>query len=47
VAFTHRGEDLLFDMNPLVEENVKLLNEEVAGAESLDEVISMIRRPPA
>ena len=46
VAFTHRGEDLLFDMNPLVEENVRLLNEEVAGAESLDEVISLIRRPP-
>lgn len=45
VAFTHRGEDLLFDMNPLVEENVKLLNRDVAEAENLDEVVQVIRQP--
>lgn len=42
VAFTHGDEDLLFDMNPLVEENVQVLNEEFASAESLDEIVRLI-----
>jgi Pup amidohydrolase len=44
VSFEHNGENLLLDMNPLVEENVRLLNEEIAGAESLFEVIAAIRQ---
>lgn len=46
VAFQHKGEDLVFDMNPLVEPNVRLLNEEVAATNSLEEVIEAIRRKP-
>lgn len=46
VAFKHNDADLLFDMNPLVEENVALLNEEFAAAESLDAVIGMIQNRP-
>lgn len=45
VAFQHKEEDYLFDMNPLVEKNVTLLNEEMASAETLDAVIQMIERP--
>jgi proteasome accessory factor A len=45
VAFRHRDEDLLFDMNSLVEESVRLLNEEVGGAASLDDVVRLIRQP--
>ena len=46
VAFRHNGEDLLFDMNSLVEDNVRLLNEEMASAASLDEVVAVIKRKP-
>ena len=46
VAFQHQGEDYLFDMNPLVEENVSVLNTEMAGAETLEEVIAMIEQRP-
>jgi proteasome accessory factor A len=46
IAFQHNGEDLLFDMNPLVEEDVELINEELASAESLDEIVAIIKRPP-
>jgi proteasome accessory factor PafA2 len=46
IAFNHHGEDLLFDMNPLVEENVGVLNDEMAGAASLAEVVNMIKRAP-
>ncbi len=45
VAFTHENEDLLFDMNPLVEPNVRILNEEVASASSLSDIVAAIRRP--
>jgi proteasome accessory factor A len=45
IAFQHGGEDLLFDMNPLVEANVCVLNQEFAAAQSLDDVVSIIRRP--
>jgi proteasome accessory factor A len=45
VAFQHKGNDFLFDMNPLVEENVKALNEEISAAESLEAVIEIIQKP--
>ncbi|HLJ57408.1 MAG TPA: proteasome accessory factor PafA2 family protein [Chthonomonadaceae bacterium] len=45
IAFRHKGEDVLFDMNTLVEENVRVLNDELANAESLDEFVALIRRP--
>ncbi len=44
IVFHHNGEDLLFDMNPLVEENARILNEEFASAQTLDEVVNLIRR---
>jgi hypothetical protein len=43
VAFKHGGDDLLFDMNPLVEANVRLLNDEFASADSLDKVVTIIQ----
>lgn len=46
VAFRHRGEDLLFDMNSLVEENVALLNEELVSASSLEDVVAVLQRRP-
>jgi proteasome accessory factor PafA2 len=46
VAFAHDGDDLLFDMNPLVESNVRLLNDELASAHTLDDVVAAIRRRP-
>jgi proteasome accessory factor A len=46
VAFSHGGEEFLFDMNPLVEENVRLLNEEFAAVDNLDDAVELIRRPP-
>jgi proteasome accessory factor A len=46
VAFRHKGEDLLFDMNPLVEANVQLLNDEFASAENLDDVVSILQHSP-
>jgi Pup amidohydrolase len=45
VAFQHEGEDLLFDMNPLVEQNVRVLNEELSSASSLAEVVALIQKP--
>ncbi len=39
VAFRHQEEDMLFDMNSLVEENVVLLNEEFASARTLNDVL--------
>src|SRR5579871_6723657 len=45
VAFRHNDEDLLFDMNPLVEENVRVLNDEFASAETLEDAVAIIRRP--
>jgi proteasome accessory factor PafA2 len=47
VAFKYNNEDLLFDMNSLVEENVRILNEEFAAAETLDDVVEIIRRRPS
>lgn len=46
VAFKHNGEDLLFDMNPLVEPNVQALNDEFANSQSLDEVVKVIQNRP-
>ena len=43
IAFRHGDEDLLFDMNPLVESNVRLLNDEIASADSLDSVVKIIQ----
>lgn len=45
IAFRHKDEDMIFDMNPLVEENVRVLNEELAAAESLDDFVQAIQRP--
>lgn len=45
IAFERNGEDLLLDMNPLVEENVRLLNEEFADAQSLSDVVTIMQRP--
>jgi proteasome accessory factor A len=47
VAFRHNGEDLLFDMNPLVEANVQLLNDEFAGAQTLEDVIAILNNRPS
>jgi proteasome accessory factor A len=46
VAFRHLDEDLLFDMNPLVDEGVQLLNEEFGAAETLDDVVAILRQRP-
>ncbi len=46
VAFKHNGEDLLFDMNPLVEPNVQALNDEFANTQSLDEAVKVIQNRP-
>ncbi|MCS6775194.1 MAG: depupylase/deamidase Dop [Chloroherpetonaceae bacterium] len=46
ILFEYHGENLLFDMNPLVEANVSLLNEELAAAETLDEFVAVIQRKP-
>ena len=46
IAFTYEGEDFQFDMNTLVEDNVGLLNEELSGAASLDDVVQMLKRNP-
>lgn len=47
VAFRHNGEDMVFDMNPLVEEDVRLLNEELAATETADEFLKALQRKPA
>ena len=44
IAFCHNGEDFLFDMNPLVEANVGLLNEEFAAAHTLDDFVAVMQR---
>jgi proteasome accessory factor A len=46
IAFQHNGEDLLFDINPLVEEKIQLLNDDVGAADSLDQVVAAIRSRP-
>lgn len=46
VAFEHGDEDFVFDMNSLVQPNVRLLNEKMAAANSLDEVIEVIGSKP-
>ncbi len=43
VAFHHAGEDLVFDMNPLVENDVQPLCEELCSATSLDSLVASIR----
>lgn len=43
VLFHHNGEEYLFDMNPLVEENVRFLNEELLQAQTLDEVVALLQ----
>jgi len=43
VAFRHLGEDLLFDMNPLVDSGVCLLNDEFNSADTLDRVVEIVR----
>jgi proteasome accessory factor A len=44
VAFEYKGEQLVFDMNPLVEANVELLNDEFSAVETLDDVVDVIKR---
>lgn len=46
VAFKHQGEDLIFDMNPLVEANVRILNDEFSGVTTLDDAVALIRQSP-
>ena len=46
VAFKHNNEDLLFDMNPLVEANVQLLNDEFSNVQTLDQAVKLIRNRP-
>ena len=46
VAFKYGGEDVLFDMNPLVEANVQALNDEFANAQTLEAAVDVIRRNP-
>lgn len=47
VAFQHNEEDFVFDMNPLVEPNVRVLNEELAQANTLSDVVATIQQRPA
>ncbi|MCW3054385.1 MAG: Pup-ligase protein, partial [Chthonomonadales bacterium] len=47
VAFKHNGNDLLFDMNTLVEENVRVLNAEFGSLETLDAVVAAIQSRPS
>jgi proteasome accessory factor PafA2 len=47
IAFRYKGEDIVFDMNSLVEENVRVLNEELSSAETLDDFVALIRKRPA
>jgi Pup amidohydrolase len=46
VAFKHNGEDFLFDMNPLVEDNLQEYNDEFANAQSLEQAVEIIKRKP-
>jgi len=42
IAFKYRGEDLLFDMNSLVTDDVRILNEELSGIETLDAFVDLM-----
>jgi len=42
----HGDEDFLFDMNSLVQPNVRQLNEAMAGAVTLDQAIEVIENKP-
>lgn len=44
ILFRHNEETMLFDMNPLVEENVTVLNEEFQSLQNLDQVIANLRQ---
>jgi proteasome accessory factor A len=44
VAFAHQGGDFAFDMGPLVEPGVQLLNEELAACRTLDDVVAVLRQ---
>ena len=46
-VFQNQGDDFLLDMNPLVENNVEILNSELAGATSLSDVVRVIRQDAA
>ncbi len=46
VMFEHGGEDMLFDMNPLVEENVSFLNREFSKVTTLSEAVECISMKP-
>ena len=43
IVFEHDGENLLFDMKPLVGPGVSLICDEVAAANDLNELIQIIR----
>ncbi len=43
ISFRYEGEDWLFDMNPLVGEDVAALNEKFAGVETLADAVRVIR----
>lgn len=45
VVFRNGHDIFRFDMGPLVEENCRLLNEEVSSAHSLDALMDILRRP--
>lgn len=47
ILFQYQGEDFLFDMNSLVEDNLALLNDEFAAAETLDDFVAVIQRSNA
>jgi proteasome accessory factor A len=47
IAFRFKDEDFLFDMNSLVEDNLHAYNEEFACAETLEELVEVIRRQPS
>jgi proteasome accessory factor PafA2 len=46
VAFEHGDEDFVFDMNSLVQPNVRILNEEMENAATLDDAIAVIEQKP-
>ena len=46
IAFKHRGQDLLFDMNSLVEDNLHELNNDVRSTETLDAFVEVVHGKP-
>ncbi len=46
IAFSYQGEDFQFDMNTLVEDNLSILNEELSGAASLEDVVNLLQKNP-